>query len=466
MAGEGQRRLDPGRHLFLTETRDEVVLGHEAANPRWLSPFAALQALVMRVLHLEHPAVAALDHAGHRNTIALVELPGDKGLVEPGDANPGAAVVADGRLSQLHPLEPRDLGRDRGDHADHGCLDPRRERRNRGRVSIGLPAEGQLQKKVANRHDAELLQVVDVGGLDLGQRRHRAIQGVREHKYAHEVRSAIVAVVVAVIVLVGIIGYAVVGFAYTSTRIASADRSLNAVISHQNNLNSTFKDIDKQFNGLSSSSTFNPTQSRVAVDQFIANAKGARTMADQDDASLVSARAGLEAQKWLTAFSRTGLDRESARIGHARKALSNARSIAVDYAKDGEFFKAFLDSLLDLDGTLALSANGDIAGAKGTVPKLKTHVDSALLLSTAPGLPSEIQTLMVDFETLVADFGTLLDALAANDSPAIVTAGRAVEADGTKIGSYDFTKMGLDIDAYYKPRVDAFNSEMTKATSA
>lgn len=289
---------------------------------------------------------------------------------------------------------------------------------------------------------------------------------MREDKYAHEMRSAIVAAVVAAIVLVGIIGYAVVGFAYTSTRIASADRSLNTVISHQNNLNSTFKDIDKQFNGLSSSSNFNPTQSRMVVDKFIANAKAAGTMADQDDASLVSARAGLEAQKWLTAFSRNGLERESARIDHARKALSNAKSVAVDYAKDGVFFQAFLDSLLDLDGTLTLSSNGDIAGAKAILPKLKTHVDSALQESTAPGLPSEIHSLMVDFETLVADFGTLLDAVAANDSPAIVTAGRTVEADGTKIGSYDFTKMGLDIDAYYKPRVDAFNSEMKKATSA
>jgi hypothetical protein len=204
----------------------------------------------------------------------------------------------------------------------------------------------------------------------------------------------------------------------------------------------------------------------MVVDKFIANAKAAGTMADQDDASLVSARAGLEAQKWLTAFSRNGLERESARIDHARKALSNAKSIAVDYAKDGVFFQAFLDSLLDLDGTLTLSSNGDIAGAKAILPKLKTHVDSALQESTAPGLPSEIHSLMVDFETLVADFGTLLDAVAANDSPAIVTAGRAVEADGTKIGSYDFTKMGLDIDAYYKPRVDAFNSEMKKATSA
>jgi hypothetical protein len=280
------------------------------------------------------------------------------------------------------------------------------------------------------------------------------------------VRNAIVAVVVVVTVIVGIIGYAVVGFAYASTRLASADRSLNTVISHQNDLNTTFKDIDKQLNGLSSTSTFNPTQSRVVVDKFVASSKAAVTMVDKDDASLVSARGGLDGQKWLTTLHRGGLDTEAARIGHARKALTNAKSIAADYVQDGEFFRAFLDSLVDLDGTLTLSANGDIAGAKASLPKVKVDVDRGLQLSTAPGLPGEIHALMLDFVTLVADFGTLLDAVAGNDNPTIVTAGRAVEADGTKIGSYDFTKMTTDIDAYYKPRIDAFNGEMAKATSA
>lgn len=279
-------------------------------------------------------------------------------------------------------------------------------------------------------------------------------------------RSALVAVVVVIIVLVGIIGYAVVGLAYTSTRVATADRSLNTVVSHQNTLNSTFKDINKQFNGLSSNSTFNPTQSRTAIDKFVLNAIAAGTMVDKDDASLVSARASLEAQKWLTALNRSGLDREAARIDHARKALLNAKSVAADYVKDGEFFQAFLDSLLDLDGVLTQSSNGDIAGAKAGLPKLKTDVDNGLQLSMAPGLPNEVHSLMLDFVTLVVDFGKLLDAVAANDNAKIVTAGRAVEADGTKIGSYDFAKIGTDIDAYYKPRLDTFNSEMAKATAA
>ena len=279
-------------------------------------------------------------------------------------------------------------------------------------------------------------------------------------------RSAIVAVVVVVTVMVGIIGYAVVGFAYASTRVAIADRSLNTVISHQNNLNSTFKDIDKQFNGLSTSSAFDPKQSRTLIDKFIANAKSAGATVEQDDASLVSARAGLDWQRWLTALNRSGLDKEAARIDHARKALANAKSIATDYMKDGEFFQAFLDAMVALDLFLTQSGGGDLNAAKASLPNLKTQVDNALQLSTAPGLPGEIHSMMVDFQTLVADFGTLIDAIAANNNAAIVTAGKTVEVDGTKIGAYDFTKIGTEIDAYYKPRVDAFNSEMAKATAA
>lgn len=272
--------------------------------------------------------------------------------------------------------------------------------------------------------------------------------------------------VVVAIVLVGIIGYAVVGFAYASTRVANADRSLNAVISHQNTLNSTFKDIDTQFNGLSSNSTFNPKESRTVIDKFVTNAKAAVAMVDQDDASLSSAKGGLATQQWLTTFSRSGLDKERARIDHARKALTNAKSIAADYLKDGEFLRAFLDALVDFDTVLTQSGGGDLAAAKAGLPKLKTEVDNALQLSAAPGLPGEVHSLMVDLVTLVADYGKLLDALAANDNAAIVTAGKSVEADGTKIGAYDFTKIGTDLSAYYKPRVDAFNSEMAKATAA
>jgi hypothetical protein len=96
---------------------------------------------------------------------------------------------------------------------------------------------------------------------------------------------------------------------------------------------------------------------------------------------------------------------------------------------------------------------------------MKTHVDKALQLSTAPGLPKELHDLMVDFQSLVADFGKLLDAAAAGDLNSITAAEALVEKDANKISAYDFNKIGMEIDDFYKPLVDAFNAEMAKATA-
>ncbi|MDQ2944236.1 MAG: hypothetical protein M3R21_11290, partial [Candidatus Dormibacteraeota bacterium] len=96
-------------------------------------------------------------------------------------------------------------------------------------------------------------------------------------------RRTIAAVAIIAIVLVGIIGYAVAGFAYASARAAGAGRTLNTVVSHQNSLNSTFKEIDTKFKGLSSGATFDPKQAHTLIDQFVASAKSAGTTVGQDD---------------------------------------------------------------------------------------------------------------------------------------------------------------------------------------
>lgn len=278
-------------------------------------------------------------------------------------------------------------------------------------------------------------------------------------------RRTIVAVVVIAIVLVGIIGYAVAGFAYASTRTAGAAKTLNTVVSHQNSLNSTFKEIDTKFNGLSSGATFDPKQAHTFVDQFVASAKSAGTTVDQDDMSLVSARASLSAQRWLTVLSRGSLDKEATRIDHARKALSNAKTIAADYVQDGQFLQSFLDAATDLETLGAQSANADLAGARATLTTMKTHVDKALQLSAAPGLPTELHDLMVDFQALDTDFGKLLDAAAGGDAAAITSAEQSVEKDANKIGGYNFDTIGTAINDYYKPMIDAYNSEIGKATA-
>jgi hypothetical protein len=285
-------------------------------------------------------------------------------------------------------------------------------------------------------------------------------------KYAHEMKSAIAAVVVAVILIAGIIGYAAVGFAYASTRVANADRSLNIVISHQNNFNRTFHEIEAQFNALSSTTTFNPKKARDLSDLFVSKWKTAAATVDNDDKALVDAKTGLSETQWLTAFSHGTLAREGGRIDHARKALSTARTIALDYAQDGEFLRSYFEIFIDLETMQNQGTGGDFAGAKATVATMKTHAARALELSRAPGLPAPIHDLMVDFQVVVTDFGKYFEALISQDQSAISAATAATTVDLNKVGTYNLDNLDTEIRAFYKPLIDAFNSEMAKATAA
>lgn len=277
-------------------------------------------------------------------------------------------------------------------------------------------------------------------------------------------RTTIVVVVVAVLVIIGTIGYAIAGFAYASTRISGADRALNAVVSHQNSLTATFKEIDTRFSGMGGAN-FSPQQARTLADQFVSSSQAAETTVEQDDASLVAASKTLNEQEWLTVIARGNLDKEAQRIGHARKALAAAKTLTTDYVLDGQFLQSFLDSAADLDALGKASSSGDVTGAKTTLTAMKAHVDKALQLSTSPGLPTELHSLMVDFQKLVTDFGQFLDAAQANDATTLATYEKAVEDDATKIGGYNFDKMSSDIDAFYQQLVDRFNSEMAAATA-
>src|SRR5579859_7191773 len=106
-------------------------------------------------------------------------------------------------------------------------------------------------------------------------------------------RTTLVVVVLIVVIIIGIIGYAIAGFAYATARVASTDRVLNTVISHQNTLNTTFKNVDTEFSALGSSTTFNSAQASSVADEFVTSATKARTIVNQDDLSLAAASASL-----------------------------------------------------------------------------------------------------------------------------------------------------------------------------
>lgn len=278
------------------------------------------------------------------------------------------------------------------------------------------------------------------------------------------VRRALTILLVVALVLGVAIGYAVLGAAFASTRIDAADRTLNDVISHQNSLNKTLNNVDTTFATLSSSSTYNPSEAKVAVDAWLAASRDATVTIDRDDSELARAQNGLHDATWLTAPSRSSLDREARRLTHARHALTSARTVAVDYVQDGQFWEAFISSTQDLDSVITAAGSADWTTAKTTLATMKSHVDAALQASNAPGLPPDLHSVMADFQVFVADYGKLIDASQAGDDAGVSNATVAVQADATKIGGYNFDQIILTINAFYKPMIDAFNSEMAQAT--
>jgi hypothetical protein len=267
------------------------------------------------------------------------------------------------------------------------------------------------------------------------------------------------------ILIVGIIGYAGAGIFYSAVRVASAERTLNTVVSHQNSLNSTFSDINSQLSSLNSSTAFNPQQAIVLVDRSVANSELAAQTINQDDASLDAAATQLRDQSWLTMLGHGSLDRETARIGHARNALAAARTIAADEASDGHFWHALYVALSDLTTLNTQSGAGDLTAAKTTLATMKTDVDQAAQLSTSAGLPAELHDLMADLRTFVGDYAKQLDAQLAGDDASVAVYQATLAADLAKIGKYDIDKIGSEITAFYKPMIDRFNSEIAAATA-
>ena len=274
-------------------------------------------------------------------------------------------------------------------------------------------------------------------------------------------------ITVIVILIVGIIGYSGLGFAYSGERVAAAERTLNSVVSHQNSLNATFNDLNTQLSALNSSSPFSPQQAIALVDESVASSQLAIQTINQDDASLIAAARQLDQNRWLYVLgSGSGnLQRESGRIAHARNALAAARTISADEISDGQFWHSEYVVLSDLATLNTQSGSGDFGGAKTTISTMKTDVDQAVQRSTSPGLPAALHDLMVDFQTLVTDYGKQVDAQLAGDDAGVATYEASVQADRARIGGYDIDQIQSQIDAFYQPLIGRYNSEIAAATS-
>jgi hypothetical protein len=279
------------------------------------------------------------------------------------------------------------------------------------------------------------------------------------------VRRKQIEVAVIGILIIGVIAYAGAGTVYAGALSSSAERTLNTVVSHQNSLNTSFNEIDSEVSALGGSGTFNPQQAVALVDRSVTSSQVAALTIKQDDSSLASVQGRLDSSRWLTVVGHSAVDRESARVGHARSALTAARMIAADQVLDGHFWHALYTALGELDTLNNQAGSGDLTSAKSTLAQMQTDVLQAVQQSTAPGLPPDLHSLMVDLQTFVSDFGKQLDAQIAGDDAAVAQYQSSLDGDRTKLAMYNVDKIGSDIDAFYRPLIDRFNSEIAAATS-
>jgi hypothetical protein len=267
------------------------------------------------------------------------------------------------------------------------------------------------------------------------------------------------------ILLIGIILYAGSGVVYSTLLTAGADRTLNTVVSHENSVSASFNEIDNEVSALNGNANFDPGAAVALVDRSVANSELATATINQDDASLASLQRDIASSRWLTVVAHTTLDRQSARIAHARNALAAARLIAADEGQDGHFWRSLYSALADLDTLINQDGSGDYTTAKTTLTTLKTDVDQATRQSTAPGLPADLHNLMTDMQTFVSDYGKQLDAQVAQDDSSVAQYQASLDADRTKLGAYNVDQIGSEIDAFYKPLILRFNTEIAAATA-
>jgi hypothetical protein len=279
------------------------------------------------------------------------------------------------------------------------------------------------------------------------------------------VRRKQIEVAVIGLLIIGVILYAGAGIVYAGALSSSAERTLNTVVSHQNSLNTSFSEIDSEVSALGGSGTFNPQQAVVLVDRSVTSSQVAALTIKQDDSSLASVQGQLDSSRWLTLVGHSAVDRESTRVGHARSALAAARMIAADQVLDGHFWHALYTALGELDTLNNQAGSGDFTSAKSTLAQMQKDVVSAVQQSTAPGLPPDLHSLMVDLQTFVSDFGKQLDAQIAGDDAAVARYQSSLDGDRGKLAMYNVDKIGSDIDAFYRPLIGRFNSEIAAATS-
>ena len=279
---------------------------------------------------------------------------------------------------------------------------------------------------------------------------------------------AIVLVVLLVILAAG--GYVVGGFAYANSKANSATDAYNKVVDHENALTDLFNKLDAQFNSNNKNTTTNSSdsikQDKTLNLQLASESKAAQPTVESDDQALASAGASLNENSWLTALSKSTLDKSANRINHARAALAVAKTILADSILYGTFYATVDDAAIDFDAIDTAANAGDLNAVDAAIQTLKSDVAKAITEDSAPGVAPQMDAFLKDMQTTANDFSALVAAVRAGDSNQVNTVAKKLDADTTKLDGYDFTAMGASEQAYYKALIDKYNAEVDAANKA
>lgn len=278
---------------------------------------------------------------------------------------------------------------------------------------------------------------------------------------------AIILVVLLVILVGG--GYVVGGFVYANGKVNSATDAYNKVVDHENALTDLFNKLNTQLQA-NSNDPSKATSDSIKADktlelQLASESKNAQPTVEADDQTLASADSSLSENSWLTALSKSSLDKASARIGHARAALAVARTILADSILYGTFYASVDDAALDLDALDTAANAGDLNAVDTAIQTLKSDVAKAIQQDNAPGVASQMDPFLKDLQKTANDFAALVAAVRAGDAAGTNTAVAAIDADTTKLNGYDFSAMATQETSFFKALTDKYNMEIDAANA-
>lgn len=273
---------------------------------------------------------------------------------------------------------------------------------------------------------------------------------------------------VALVILL-VVAYVAIGFIDAEAKLTKAQSTYNTVIHHQNSVIDTDKGLVSK---LPTSETTTGTtaatiqQEKDTIDRIISQAKGAQPQIASDRNALSDADAQLKSDQWLTALSRSRLDKQSKKDGYLLAALADSKQIADDYVAVGPFLDAFLDVTVDVEELGTKAAAKDFSGLAAANEKLKPDLAKAIQADKAPGLPPEVDTFLHLIQAFSTDMTNVINASGRGDSAAVDAASASLQSDSTKLQNFDYPTMSGKIESFYQSLIDTYNADIEKANKA